>query len=257
MALKIWWNLLRRDLLVLRRSLRTKAINIGIITITNLLVFAYFIPGLSVNQKYGAFIFYGAILIFGFFDIVSRVTDTLADVSGDNALSYMLVIPITPFLVFIELITYWASSTAVLGIIMIPLGKLILWNEVILMDISWVRFIPAFFTSCMLFGAFALWLISVIQRIEEVTSLWFRVINPLFMFGTYFFSWYDGFNQSAIIGYIMLVNPLVYAMEAVRSAALGPSNYIPFWASMLAMWAFIAFFTFHASYKLKKWLDCP
>ena len=185
------------------------------------------------------------------------MTDTLADVSGDNALSYMLVMPLSPILVFIELITYWAASTAVLGIIMIPLGKLILWNEVILMDISWARFIPAFFTSCMLFGAFALWLISVIQRIEEVASLWFRVINPLFMFGTYFFSWYDGFKQNAIIGYIMLINPLVYAMEAIRAAALGQSDYIPFWASMLAMWTFIAFFILHANYKLKKWLDCP
>ena len=63
MTLKIWWNLLKRDLLVLKRSLRTKAINIGIITVTKLPVFAYFIPGLSTDQKYGAFIFYGAVVI--------------------------------------------------------------------------------------------------------------------------------------------------------------------------------------------------
>ena len=255
--LNIWWGLLCRDLSILKASLWSKAVNTAIITATNLIVFAYFIPGLTTEQKYGTFIFFGAVIIFGFFDVVSNVISMLADISGDNTISYMLVLPLPPKLVFLEIITYWAASTAVIGLVMFPLGKIFLWAQLDLAAISYLRLIPAFISSCILFGAFSLWLVSIIQKISEVQTLWFRVINPLFMFGAYFFPWSEVYNYNPTLGYVLLINPLIYAMEAIRSAGLGPSEYIPFWGSMLAMWGFIIFFTQHASYKLKKWLDCP
>ncbi|MCB1108898.1 MAG: ABC transporter permease, partial [Chlamydiia bacterium] len=138
-----------------------------------------------------------------------------------------------------------------------PIGKLFLWSEIDLLDISYTRLISAFVTSCLLFGAFSLWLVSVIKRLDEVQTLWFRIINPLFMFGAYFFPWSEAYNLNPYFAYPMLVNPLLYAMEAMRSAGLGPSGYLPFWICMLTMWGFIFFFTSDASRKLKKWLDCP
>ncbi len=257
MSLKIWFNLLRRDMSILKSSLKTKIINTSVITTTNLLVFAYLIPGLSENQKYGAFIFYGAIVIFGFFDIMSKVTETIADVTGENALSHSLVIPLPPRAVFLEIIVNWAASTAIIGLVMFPLGKIFLWSEINLLTISYIRLIPAFITSCLLFGSFSLWLVSVIKSLEEVQTLWFRIINPLFMFGAYFFPWQEAYNLNPYFAYPMLINPLLYAMEAMRSAGLGSSGYLPFWICMLAMWAFIFFFTEDATRKLKKWLDCP
>ena len=254
---KIWLSLIRRDMNILKSSLKAKVINTAIITTTNLVVFAYLIPGLNTSQKYGAFIFFGSIVIFGFFDIISRVSETIADVSGDNALSHSLIIPLPPKSVFLAMIVNWAASTAVIGLVMFPLGKLFLWNEIDLATISYIRLISAFITSCLLFGSFSLWLVSCIKRIEEIQSLWFRIINPLFMFGAYFFPWSEVYNFNPYFGYAMLINPLVYAMEAMRTAGLGTSDYLPFWVCMLAMWGFIFFFIQHASYKLKKWLDCP
>ena len=255
--LKIWFNLICRDCTVLKKSMRTRFINTVCITAANLLVFAYFIPGLDQSQNYGAFIFFGAIAIYGFFDVISFITGMLSDVEGDNTLSYNLAIPLHPKMVFFQIVTYWAICTGLIGVYIFPLGKLFLWNSLSLGDISYIRFIPAFFTSCFVYGTFALWLVSMIKSVSEIQTIWFRVITPLFMFGAYFFSWKSALSTNGYIAYAMLINPLVYTMESIRSAALGPNNYIPFWVSMSVMWTFNFFFFFHGTHRLKKWLDHP
>lgn len=58
-----------------------------------------------------------------------------------------------------------------------------------------------------------------------------------------------------MIGYITLLNPLTYIMEGNRSAALGPSEYIPFWISF-ALWLFILLCAGDGIRRLKKRLDC-
>ena len=83
------------------------------------------------------------------------------------------------------------------------------------------------------FGFFALWLSSVVKGMTSLNSLWLRYIAPMWMFGGYVYSWQQAYSMSHVVGYISLVNPMIYVMEGMRAAALGNANYLPFWVCII------------------------
>jgi ABC-type multidrug transport system permease subunit len=62
--------------------------------------------------------------------------------------------------------------------------------------------------------------------------------------------------MSHIAGYINLINPVMFATEAIRSSVLKSDDYLPFWQSILVMIIFTIIFAFLGIRKLKKRLDC-
>ncbi|MBM3184388.1 MAG: hypothetical protein FJZ64_03690 [Chlamydiae bacterium] len=82
------------------------------------------------------------------------------------------------------------------------------------------------------------------------------MINPIFMFGAYFYTWVSLEKLSPTFAWITLINPIVYVLEGMRSAALGQEGHLPFWVCFFSLWGFIFVFASHAIYKLKRRLDC-
>src|SRR5262245_24459791 len=110
--------------------------------------------------------------------------------------------PIRSESVFIYMGLYWAITSALLTLALFPVGKLLLWTQFNLAAISYLKLIPIFLTSSLFFGAFALWLCSVIPGISSLNTLFLRYIVPLWMFGTYFFSWSDAYQVDPLVGYL-------------------------------------------------------
>jgi ABC-2 type transport system permease protein len=253
---KVFFQLLRRDLTIFKREYLSKFLDMVIVFANNVIIFGYFMSGEGLSTSYGPFLLVAAIGSFGLIEIVGKVGLLLNDLEGDRAISQLLIMPIRSELVFIYMAIFWAISSTALAAILFPLGKILLWTRFDLAAISYARLIAIFLASNLFFGSFALWLSSVIPGISSLSTLWLRYIVPLWMFGTYFFSWETAYSLSPIIGTILLINPIVYVIEGMRAAALGQAGYLPYWVCLLALCGFTLACTTHAIKRLKKILDC-
>lgn len=249
-------QLMRKDLLQFLRIYPGKFFDTCFLFFTNAIVFAYFLPQSGLADTYGPFIVIGAIASFGLFEIIGQIAELIVDLEGDRTINFTLSMPIPPWLVFLQLVFKWALTTLLLCTPLFFVGKLLLWNRFSFSQINYVQLILIYPTLCLFFGFFSLWLTSIIQRVLNLSSLFLRFINPLFMFGCYFYSWESVFSLSPIIGYVSLINPMIYVMEGVRAATLGQEGYLPFWLSFFVLWGFNLALGGFAIVRLKKRLDC-
>ncbi len=255
-SLRCFFELIRREIVVFSRLILDKYIDSGIVLITNVLVFTYFMGEFGLSKDYGAFILVGAVASFGFFEIVNRVADLIHDLDGDRVISNFLILPLPSTLVFCSIAIGWAICSSFISIFLFPLGKLILFNKFDLANMSAWRFLLMFFVSNLFYGFFALWIASLVKHIKDIGWLWCRIINPLYMFGCYFFVWKATYALSPIVGYVHLLNPLVYIMEGSRAAILGQEGYLPFYICALVLSCLIVVFGYFGIKRLKKRLNC-
>lgn len=253
---QVFFQLLRRDLLIFKRDYWSKFLDMFIIFATNVIVFGYFMPGEGLSTQYGAFLLIAAIGSFGLIEIVGKVALVLSDLEGDRSISQLLIMPIRSELIFLYMVLFWAISSMTLSILLFPVGKLLLWSRFDLGAISYLRLCGIFLMGNLFFGSFALWLCSIVPGMSGLNALWLRYVVPLWMFGTYFFSWETAYSTHPIIGTLLLINPIVYVIEGMRAAALGQSGYLPYFVCIGALALFIFACTTHAIKRLKKILDC-
>lgn len=256
MTIGLFWQLMRKDLRAFHHAYTGKFFDTCFLFFTNVVVFSYFMPSLGVPSTYGPFIMIGAIASFGLFDIVSQVGEVIFDIEGDRTITFKLCMPIPYWAVFAQFGAKWALNTFLLCVPLFAVGKLILWDQFSLSQIDYGRLLLIYPTTCIFFGFFSLWLTGVIKKITNLSSLFLRVINPLFMFGGYFFTWQASFDLSPWIGYLILINPMIYVMEGVRAATLGQEGFLPFWNCFLALWGFIIVLGIQGIFSLKKRLNC-
>ena len=255
-SIKCFLQLICYEFFLFRKEFFRKFFDLCVATTTNAIVFGYLFPLIGMKSQYGAFIVVGAVALFGFFDIINRITIFIFDITGDKTISYKLTLPTSTTLVFLSFPIGWGLISSILTFLLFPLCKLILLEEFPLSNLNFLHFVLIFPTINLFFGFFALWLASLIKNIRNVSWLWFRVVNPLFMFGCYFYTWGLVYKASPIAGYINLLNPLIYAMEGLRASVLGPEQYLPFWICFFVLWICIFFCAIDGIHRLKKRLDC-
>ncbi len=254
--LKIFFHLLRRDLKGFRREYPGKFYDTAFLFFTNIIIFGYFMSEQWASPNYGPFLLIGAIASFGLIEIVGKINLLLADIHGERTISQSLILPIRPFAIFLYIGFFWAISSMLLSVLLFPFGKLLLLKRFDLTAISYIRLIPIYISANLFYGFFAIWLCGVLKGMSNMSTVFMRFINPLWMFGAYFYSWYSVYDFSHSIAYISLINPIVYIMEGMRAAALGQEGYLPYWICMLVIWGFIFATATHGISRLKKRLDC-
>lgn len=252
----VFFHLLWRDLTVFRREYIGKLIDTLILFITVILVFGTFMSGEGLSSSYGPFILLGAIGSFGLIEVVGKIGLFMSDIEGERAISQILIMPIRSNWVFVYKIVFWALSSMLLSVVLFFVGKLFFWERFDLSKISYIRLIPIYLTANIFFGAFALWLTSILRGMSDLNSLWQRFIAPMWMFGAYFFRWESAYTINHIFGIILLANPMTYVMEGTRAAALGQEGFLPYWVCLVVLWVFIFACATQGIKRLKRKLDC-
>lgn len=254
--IKTFLQLLNRDMTIFRREYPTKLVDTAFLLFTNVVVFAYFLPQFGMAKSYGPFILVGSISIFGLFDVIGKVAVRLADIEGVQAISYILNLPIKPSAVFGYIGLSWAIEPFIISLPLFLLGKLLLWDQFSLAAIHYEKALIMLAAGCLFYGYFSLWLTGMMKGTSSLSQLFIRIINPIFMFGCYWYTWKTAYALNPIVGYLSLLNPLTFISEGMRSAVLGPEGYLPFWACFGAIWIFTAVCALDAIRRLRKRLDC-
>ncbi|MCP5470160.1 MAG: ABC transporter permease [Chlamydiales bacterium] len=256
LSINVIWQLLRRDLTIFLRDYPGKFFNSFMLFFTTAMVFGYFIPGLSTGGTFGPFIVLSAIGLFGLFEVIGRVIVLLNDIEGARTIKQSLLYPVPSEWIFIYTACSWALYTMLISAPLLVFAKLFLWNQFSFGTIHWGKFVLIFLSANLFHGFFALWLTSVLKASKQMDSIYFRVVNPLFMFGAYFYPWATLFDVAPWLGYLVLVNPMVYISEAFHAAGVGQEGFLPYWSCIGVLWLFILALGTHAVRKLKRRLDC-
>lgn len=224
----ILWALMRTDLKLLLTQLKDKAIDALLWGGITLVVMAHVMPLLGL-KNFG--LFQAATVFVGVvgFEIYHQLFLMAMNIEHRKHLFYLFTLPIPVSLVFAQKVIFYTINGLILSVLMIPLSKIILWNQMDLTTISWGYLFLTLLVTSFFFSCFLLFLLKYAKKTDQVEHLFMRLMYPLWFLGGFQFAWKTIYDLNPYIGYVGLLSPHTYAHEAARVAVLGQSGFLPFW----------------------------
>lgn len=141
------------------------------------------------------------------------------------------------------------------AISLIPLCKLILWDDIILSSFHLSYFLISLFSACLLFSAMVFFIVSFINHIRFAGLAWSFFIFPLWFLGGFQFSWNYLYNCNKYIALLDLLNPIIYINESLKIAIMKISSFLPFFLHIFIILSFTVIFFMIGTKRIKKKLD--
>lgn len=253
--LNVLWQLIKRSLYTFKGSLRSKIQNCVVWSMITTLVFHSIMPAMGLDN-FGPFILVTGAATWGLFAVMHNVATIIGDITGDNALSYELTLPVPHWLIFVKIALVNMYQSFIFAMLVTPLGKLLLWKTMHFPHFSYMKFFLIISAANFFYGAFSLFLASITRNLYKLDNVWLRVIFPMFYLGGYQFSWKMLYHFSPKLAYISLINPMMYILEGTRAATLNPALSLPFWTCLAVTIVCGCVTMFLGIQRFKKRLDC-
>lgn len=248
-------ELIITELMILRKQLKDKIINQIIITVSVNLFTAYIYTYLGMPVSFAAMTSIGLLISCGVFEIFSNTATFLSDIDGERIITYELTLPVPGgWFVLVKKALIFGTNGIVLAALSLPLGKLVLQDQLDLSAIHLGPFILAIVCSHLLCGFFCLLLTAYTRNMGVIGNVWSRMIMPLWFFGGSQFNWSTLYEISPTLAYINLANPFTYAYEALKAASL-EGDFLPFWGCIAVLSITSLVCLYIANRKLKQRLD--
>lgn len=254
---KTFYALLCKDIAVYNKRWLYRSIDAFVWAGSSLIIAHHIMPLFGITDPaYGTFNLIGNLAIWGLFEMLTSISMFLGDLQGDKTISYYLTLPLPSSMLFTEQAFASAYRSMASSILILPLGKLILGNALILSNIHWPCFIIAFFMINIFYGFFTMLIASYIPDLPALTMVRSRIMFPLWFLGGFQFPWKMLYGVAPKLAYISLCNPIIYVMDGIRSTVLPTEQYLPFWNCMGMLMLFSILFGYLGIHKLKQRLDC-
>lgn len=248
-------ELICSDILVFKQTCLDKFIDVTIWVVLTMFVTSYIMPYFGLSHDFGVFQFGGIIAAIGLFELYGSAVELVTDFEGDRVINYSLTLPIPSWMALVSKGAYYFIVYFILSILVFPIGKLTLWNQLDLTQINYFRFFLSLIFQNIFYASFVLWTASIIANMNSLSSIWARYIFPMWFMGGFQFSWIALHKVMPIVSYINLLNPMIYITEMVRISILGQLDYINFWYCIIAVTFFSALCLALGIRNLKKRLD--
>ena len=253
--LNICWNIIKVDLTIFKNLIIAEYIDILFWLTSIIAIFTYVLPRMGIVNTYGQFITIGLIVGGPFWGIWSNSIRFISDMDGNKEITYFLTLPIPNWLVLITQTISLSIQSIIKAAIILPIGKLVLMNNMNLSNISIWKYIIAFVIMNLFCNSMSLFIVSIVKSMNHIERIGIRILFPIWSLGCSQFPWRILNELSTWFGYLALANPLTYAMEAMHSAIEGQKGYLNFNLCLLVMVISIVVFSFIGVMRLKKRLD--
>ena len=252
-----FWHMIIRTFLIYKPNFKDKVLNAAVWVALNITVFGLIMPTIGLHN-FGPFMLISTTISQGFFTAVNNIASIVTEINETSSnLQYELTLPISSTKVFVKYALELAYQGFITSMLIFPMGLLLLNNEFSFQYFLWGKFYLIQIIACTFSGFFALWIASFTKDIYNgLENFWLRIIFPLWFLGGFQFSWKNLFSIAPKFAYINLFNPLTYALEGGRAAALDPALSLPYWNCIGALTVFTMLFGYLGIKKLKKRLDC-
>lgn len=214
------------EFLALKSIVFNRCLSIYIWASCQLIVNAYFLPQLGITNAYGLISLAGCLAVTGLMDAFGNIMEFFLDLSTDRITFYYATLPLPGWLMFTVKMTVFFCFYFFYTLMVLPLGKLLLWNELDLLAINWPLLIIAMILGTMFYAALTLFVTSLVRKRADVGNIWRTYIFPLWFLGGFGFTWHVMYKVSPQFAYVQLLNPIIYISELYRHAILQSDNLI-------------------------------
>lgn len=253
--IKLMKELLITDLMIMQQKLKDTILNTLIWSVSFTLAATYVLPFLGMTRSYSSMVLIGSIVSCGIFEIFSNTSIMVADITGEKTISYQLTLPLPGWMLLVQKAVANAIHSGILTLFILPVGKLIMGNHLVMSAIHPAKFIIAFIVLHLFCGFFGLVMTAYTMNMDSIINVWVRMLFPLWFFGGSQFNWHTLYEISPILAYLNLANPLTYAFEAIKGASLAGELFLPFWPCISMMIATSILFLYLSNKKLQARLD--
>ncbi|PCI73261.1 hypothetical protein COB28_04720 [Candidatus Dependentiae bacterium] len=249
-------HLLHADFLHFKKEFLNKCIDRLIWMSLIIALKGYFMAAeFNISGNIGLFTLGSALASTGLLEVYYYMFILVQDFEGEQTITYYLNLPLPASLYMIKQIIYYAFRIFVMGLPIIFIGKMLLWNSFDLYAVHWMKLITIFFLSSFLYGSMSLFFASIVPNLQRTKYIFIRFIFPIWFFGGFMHSWITVYKASPILGYLALLNPVTYVMEGTRDALQGTQGALSFSLCIAGIIMFTILSTCISLYKLKKRLD--
>ena len=250
-------KLIAIDLKILKKDLWGNLIDVMVWPTVASIVFGYILPTVgNFNKNYGAFVLMGAIITIGTVVAFDCATQIVVDFDNKRTIDYYLTLPINSYLLFVKQALSISLKVLLFTLPNFIWGKIVLYDRFDLTNLSIIKFLLIYSSITLFLGFFALWLASWVKNQSAFIHVWLRLYNPMIWFGGQVFSWEQLNRVFPKISYLMVINPITYCTEGLRSAIFGQFGFLNFWFCLFALLVQTLLFAIVSLRWLKKRLDC-
>jgi len=133
-------ELVRADLSVFKQTFFDKFIDVTIWVVLTMVVTSYIMPYFGLSHDFGVFQLGGVIAATGLFELYASVVELVSDFEGNREINYSMTLPIPSWLALLSKAAYYCIVYCVISLLMLPVGKLTLWNQFNLANIDYLKF---------------------------------------------------------------------------------------------------------------------
>lgn len=254
--LTIFWALMSRDIKVLKQRLHNVILDGLILMFVTILIFGYLLPILGMPTTLIAPIFLGNSLSFFLAALgYNFATRMVYDLKFNRFIDYFLTLPLPKRWLFAYFVSSFIIEASIVTLPLITCGIILLGNNFGPINGNFITFLAIYFLFLLFWALFFLGSSFTLSYQWFKNNMWARRIMPLFIVSPAFFTFKKVSIIMPTLGYIMLLNPLTYLVEGLRTALLGGTDYLPLTTCLIGIFVSLIYMALRLHYGLHNQLD--
>ncbi len=239
---RAFWGLFVRDLTVLRRQVVPFLIRTIMNPLLFVFVFTYLFPKMgqgfqsSAGANFGTLILPGLLAVGIFIQgIMATALPLSVEIGATREIHDRVMSPLPVTWVAIQKIVFSALQSLLAALVIFPLVYFIPVSPVQVHVASWPMLIAVLLLASMVSGAVGL-AIGTAVKPEHIALMFGIIVVPVTFLGCVYYPW-AAMYRVRWLQILVLINPLVYMSEGLRTTLTPMLPHMPVWVTLLAMTA--------------------
>lgn len=223
---RTFFAITRRNLYMILKQFPDICLDGGILAGLNVLLFAYLFPAMGMSSELVVPVFVGSLLSLFInlsFGLAVRV---VFDLRFKRFIDYQLTLPLTTRWFFACQVTSFFLELFISTMPIVILSFWALSGLISFAQTSWVLLLVHYSLTLLFFSILFLAFGILYEYTWFLDNMWPRRLTPFIAFGCIYVPWFRVKSMSPMLSSLMLLNPLTYISEGMRSCLLGSHAYL-------------------------------
>jgi ABC-2 type transport system permease protein len=237
---RAFWGLFVRDLAVLRRQVVAFIIRTVMNPLMFVFVFTYLFPKMgqgfqsSSGASFGTLILPGLLAVGIFIQgIMATALPLSVEIGATREIHDRVMSPLPVSWVAIQKIVFSALQSLLAALVIFPLVYFIPMSPVRVHIFSWPMLIAVLLLASLVSGAVGLTIGTAVKP-EHIALMFGIIVVPVTFLGCVYYPW-AAMGRVRWLQMMVLINPLVYMSEGLRTTLTPSLPHMPAWVTLLAM----------------------
>lgn len=222
----IFKSLLERDLKVTFVNFSSIIIDAAINITCFILIFAYFLPAMGMSKELSAPLFLGTNIITIISISYTRMVRIKSDMEFKHFIKYHFTLPISKKWLLAEYILAFIIDVTISVLPALVVGLFII-DSSLLYKINPLYFCLMYVLSLFFIATSFLFIAFTFRFMWLINNTWEKILTPLIQLGCLLFVWERLNNFSKPLSKLVLLNPVTYIIEGLRTSVFGTGPYLP------------------------------